>query len=153
MIRITRVGAAAACALALVAAGATVASAAPKPASLLADTAPTTTTLPLFGAPLTIDVTSGPGGALASVTVDPAGTFTATKDRPHMVKFVNADGTAKVVVASRGGGQAVSAKAGKLGDIVGPGAWSGDVFNTGTANKVVKGNGSGSFPRRLASPK
>ena len=139
MIRITRVGAAAACALALVAAaGASVASAAAqKPASHLADAVPTIVTLPLFGPPLTIDITSGPGGALASVTVDPAGTFTATKDRPHMVKFVNADGTAKVVVASRGGGQAVSAKAGKLGDIVGPGAWSGDVFNTGTANKVA----------------
>ena len=36
-----------------------------------ADPVPTTVTLPLFGAQLTFGITTGPGGALASVTVDP----------------------------------------------------------------------------------
>src|SRR4051812_30203306 len=38
----------------------------------------TVTTLPLFGAPLTVDVTSGPGGALSSIDVTPADGLTAT---------------------------------------------------------------------------
>src|SRR6478735_5203726 len=37
-----------------------------------ADPVPTTVMLPLFGAPLTFTITSGPGGALADVSVDPA---------------------------------------------------------------------------------
>ena len=40
---------------------------------------PTTVTLPLFGAPLTIDITTGPGGALTDVSVDPADRTVATQ--------------------------------------------------------------------------
>ena len=58
-----------------------------------------TVTLPLFGAPLTVDVSTGPGGALAAVNVTPADSMTASTDRPRKVAFVNDDGTAKVIVA------------------------------------------------------
>lgn len=98
--------------------------------------AATTTTLPLLGAPLTIDVTSGPGGALTSIAVNPASGLTATTVKSNRVRFVNDAGTAKVEVSSRGGGQNVSAKAGQLSDVAGPGTWSGDVFGTGTATTV-----------------
>jgi hypothetical protein len=96
----------------------------------------TVTSLPLLGTSLIVDVTSAPGGALASVDVSPNTGLTATTDRPGKVRFVNADGTAKVEVSSRGGGQNVEAKAGQLSDVAGPGTWSGDVFGTGTATTV-----------------
>jgi hypothetical protein len=100
-------------------------------------TATSSVTLPLFGAPLTVDVSTGPGGALAAVNVAPADTMTAAVDRPQKVAFVNADGTAKVVVRARDGGQRVEAKAGSLADVTGPGSWSGDVFGTGTTTTVT----------------
>lgn len=107
-----------------------------------ADPVPTTVTLPLFGAPLTIDITTGPGGALTEVAVDPADATVATKLKPHKVVFESANLTdptgdpAKVVVKSRHGGQSVSARAGTLGDVSGPGSWSGDVFGDGTVSTV-----------------
>ena len=108
-----------------------------------ADPVPTTVTLPLFGAPLKIGITTGPGGALASVTVDPATGNTATSASPHKVVFQSANLTnptgdpAKVVIRSKQGGQSVSARAGSLADVSGPGSWSGDVFGTGTASTVA----------------
>jgi hypothetical protein len=104
---------------------------------------PTTVTLPMFGAPLTLDVTTDPGGALTNVAVDSANPTVATKLKPHKVVFQVsslADPTAdpgRVVVKSRHGGQSVSARAGSLADVSGPGAWSGDVFGTGTATSVA----------------
>jgi len=106
----------------------------------------TTTTLPLFGAPLTIDVTSAPGGAISSVTVDPADGLTASTVKPNKVRFVNEDGTAKVQVSARGGGQKVQAKAGQLSDILGPGSWSGDLWGQNaptTVNFVIAATPSG----------
>jgi hypothetical protein len=99
-------------------------------------TATSMVTLPLFGAPLTVDVSTGPGGALSAVNVTPADAMAATRDRPQKVAFVNADGTAKVVVRARDGGQRVEATAGTLADVTGPGSWSGDVFGTGTSTTV-----------------
>lgn len=90
--------------------------------------APASFTLPLFGAGLTVDITTGPGGALSSVTLSEADGFTAVADRPNKVAFVNEDGSAKVVVKSRNGGQRVEARAGSLTDILGPGGWNGEVF-------------------------
>lgn len=113
-------------------AGAAVAHAAPA-----APVVPTTTTLPLFGVPLTVDVATGPGGTLASVSVNPAGGLTATKVKPNKVVFVNDEGTAKVVVSGHDGRQGVQVKAGALADVSGPGGWSGDVFNTGVATTVA----------------
>ncbi|MCU1397087.1 MAG: hypothetical protein JWN62_196 [Acidimicrobiales bacterium] len=98
--------------------------------------AETVTTLPLFGAPLSIDITSGPGSTIASIDVTPADGLTATADRPSKVRFVNAAGTAKVEVTSRGGGQNVEARAGQLSDVSGPGSWTGDVFGTGATTTV-----------------
>ncbi len=99
----------------------------------------TTTSLPLFGAQLTIDITSGPGGVLASVAVNPADGYTATEVRPNEVVFVNAAGTATVEVKARNGGQRIEATAVSLDDLVaggGAGGWSGDVFGTGTITTV-----------------
>ncbi len=120
-------------ALAVLGAGVSAAHAAPTPATPV----PTTTTLPLFGVQLTVDVTTGPGGALSSVTVNPADGLTATKDKPNKVVFVNDAGTAKVVVSGHDGRQGVQVKAGALADISGDGSWSGDVFGTGAATTVA----------------
>jgi hypothetical protein len=107
-----------------------------------ADPVPTTVTLPLFGAPLTIGITTGPGGALTEVTVDPADGNVATKTRPHKVVFESANpdlagDPGKVTIRSKHGGQSVSARAGSLADISGPGGWSGDLFGDGTASTVA----------------
>ena len=97
---------------------------------------PRTITLPLFGAPLTVDITSGPGGVLASVAVNPADGLTATTLKPNRVVFVNEEGTAKVVVNARGGNQKIEARAGSLAEVSGPGGWSGDLFGTGAITTV-----------------
>ncbi|HEY5875597.1 MAG TPA: hypothetical protein VIT64_09860 [Ilumatobacteraceae bacterium] len=97
---------------------------------------PSTITLPLFGAPLTVDITSGPGGVLASVAVNPADGLTATTLKPNRVVFVNEEGTAKVVVNARGGNQKIEARAGSLAEVSGPGGWSGDLFGTGAITTV-----------------
>ena len=102
---------------------------------------PTTVTLPLFGAPLTIDITTGPGGALTDVSVDSANATVATHLKPRKVVFETANpdvagDPGKVVVKSRHGGQSVSARAGSLADVAGPGSWSGDLFGDGTASTV-----------------
>ncbi|MEO8265796.1 MAG: hypothetical protein ABI706_09840 [Ilumatobacteraceae bacterium] len=106
-----------------------------------ADPVPTTVTLPLFGAPLTIGITTGPGGALSAVTVDPATGNTATSASPHKVVFESANPAgdpARVVIKSKHGGQSVSARAGSLADFTGiPGGWSGDLFGTGVASTVA----------------
>jgi hypothetical protein len=113
------------------------------PAAVPAAAIPTTVTLPLFGAPLTIGITTGPGGALTDVSVDPADNTTATQLRPHKVVFQSADPAnptgdpARVVVRSRKGGQSVSARAGTLGQVSGPGMWSGDLFGDGTTTSTV----------------
>ncbi|HZX56527.1 MAG TPA: hypothetical protein VFE86_17695 [Ilumatobacteraceae bacterium] len=102
---------------------------------------PTEVMLPLFGAPLTFTITTGPGGALSDVSVDPATGATATKVGPHKVVFEvpNTDAAGdpgKVVVRSHHGGQSVSTRGGTLADVSGAGSWSGDVFGTGTATTV-----------------
>ena len=117
----------------LIGAGVSVAHAQP----VVAPTAvPTITTLPLFGVQLTVEVSTGPGGTLTSVAVNPADGLTATTVKPNRVVFLNEDGTAKIVVAGRDGRQGVQVKAGALADITGDGGWSGDVFGTGTATTV-----------------
>ncbi len=107
-----------------------------------ADPVPTTVELPLFGVPLKLSITTGPGGALTQVTVDPATNTVADELSPRKVVFTSADptdptSTAKVVVRSKKGGQSVSARAGSLADVSGPGSWSGDLFGTGIATTVA----------------
>jgi hypothetical protein len=99
------------------------------------------TTLPLFGAPLSVDVATTPSGALASVAVTLADgstptDLTATKVRANQVAFVNDAKTGKVRVEARRGADKVGVTAGALNDILGPGGWSGDVFGTGTKTTV-----------------
>ncbi|MGZ4769457.1 MAG: hypothetical protein ACXVLX_12430 [Ilumatobacteraceae bacterium] len=102
----------------------------------------TTVTLPLFGAPLSFDITTDVGGAITNVAVTPADANTvATKLRPHKVVFQSADptdatSTGRIVIKSGHGEQSVSARAGSLAAVSGPGIWSGDVFGTGTATTV-----------------
>lgn len=98
--------------------------------------ATSTVTLPLFGAPLTLDVSTDPSGQLASVSINPADGYTAVVDRPNKVSFVNEDGTAKVRVTAGKRGQSASAKGTTLADVSGPGGWSGDVFGNGTTTTV-----------------
>ena len=105
------------------------------------DPVPTTVTLPLFGAPLTIDITTGPGGNLTDVSVDFANPTVATQLKPRKVVFQASAADpladpAKVVVRSKHGGQSVSARAGTLADVSGDGSWMGDVFGDGNASTV-----------------
>ena len=108
-----------------------------------ADPVPTTVTLPLFGAPLTIDVTTASNGTLTEVTVDPADGTVATKLKSHMVVFESANaadpaaGPARVVVKSNKGQQKISTRAGSLAELSGPGTWSGDVFGDGSTSTVA----------------
>jgi hypothetical protein len=94
------------------------------------------TTLPLFGAPLVVDVSTTPSGALESVAVSPPDGFTATKVRSNQVAFVNDAGTGKVRVEARHGADKVGVTASALSDILGQSGWSGDVFGTGTTTTV-----------------
>jgi hypothetical protein len=107
---------------------------APLPAPVVADSS--TFTLPLFGAPLVLDVSTDPAGALASVAVNPADGYTAVVDRPNRVVFTNEDGTGSVRVYAGRHGEQVKVKGSTLADIVGPGGWSGDVFGTGATTTV-----------------
>jgi hypothetical protein len=84
-----------------------------------------------------VTVTTGPGGALANVSVDPADGLVATKVRPGKVVFVNDTTGVRVTVNSRGNTQSISARAGTLAQISGTGGWSGDVFGTGTITTVA----------------
>jgi hypothetical protein len=104
------------------------------PAPVVAESS--TITLPLFGAPLTVDIATDPGGALASVSINPADGFTAVADRPNRVAFVNTDGTATVRVTAGHRGDKVKVTGSTINDIVGPGGWSGDVFGTGATTTV-----------------
>ncbi len=97
---------------------------------------PTITTLPLFGVPLTVEVSTGADGALTNVSVNPADGLTATQVKPNKVAFVNADGTAEVSVRGRDDRQSVAVRGGTLADISGPGSWSGDVFGNGVITDV-----------------
>lgn len=115
----------------------------PDPATTPPPVAPvvTTTSLPLFGAPLTIELTSGPGGTIANVAVNPADGLTAVELKPNRVVFVNEAGTTQVVVQTNHGNgtQRIEARGATLADLVGgggPAGWSGDVFGTGTITTV-----------------
>ncbi len=93
--------------------------------------------LPFMGAALTVTVTTGPGGNLADVAITPADGMVATKVSPRAVVFTNADGSVKVSVKSKHGTQSVSAKAGSLAALQGPGSWTGDIFAVGAPVTVL----------------
>lgn len=101
----------------------------PAPTTTVNKSAITTITLPLFGVPLTLDVTTGAGGSLTNVAVNPAGTLTAGV-KPNRVVFNTADGAGTIIVSGKDGRQTITVRAGGLADVSGPGRWSGDVFGT-----------------------
>jgi len=101
-----------------------------------ATTTTNSVTLPLFGAPLTVDVTTDDLGALSNVTVNPADGLTATTLKPNRVVFETTGGTASIVVRNREGRQSVTMRAGTLADISGAGQWKGDVFGTNSLTTV-----------------
>ena len=103
-------------------------------APVVADTS--TTTLPLFGVQLTVDVSTTPSGSLAGVSVNPADGLTATSVHPNRVTFVNDAATGKVRVETRHGAERTGVVAGALSDIAGAGGWKGDVFGNGTTTTV-----------------
>ena len=98
--------------------------------------ATSTTTLPLFGVPLTVDVSTTPSGGLARVDVNPADNLTATKVHPNRVTFVNDVNDGKIRVQTHHGSESTAVSAASFADIAGSGSWSGDVFGTGTPTTV-----------------
>jgi hypothetical protein len=106
-----------------------------------AGSGPITATLPLLGSSLKVDVATDDNGNLTSValdpiSVDPGGAFTATRTRPHAVKFETADGNVKVTITSWGGRTSLAARATTLADLEGAGTWSADLFKTGNPTTV-----------------
>jgi hypothetical protein len=95
-----------------------------------------TFTLPLLLSQLTVAVTTDAGGGLLDVALEPTAGFDPAQVRPNRVSFVNATDGVKVQVSTRHGGERVSVRAGSLGDISGPGGWTGDLFGTGATSTV-----------------
>jgi hypothetical protein len=93
-------------------------------------------TLPLFGAPLVVDINVDPGGNLVDVALNQPGDFTATTVKPNKVVFVNEVEGVKVKVKAKHGGQRIEARAAELADVSGPGRWSGDIFENGQTSVV-----------------
>jgi len=98
--------------------------------------AESTTTLPLFGTTLTVDVQTTPSGSLAKVAVNPADNLTATKVHPNRVLFVNDENNGKIRVETHHGSEKTGVVADSLANIAGKGGWTGDVFGTGTPTTV-----------------
>ena len=93
-------------------------------------------TLPLFGAPLVVDINVDPGGNLVDVALNQPGDFTATTVKPNKVVFVNEVEGVSVKVKAKHGGERIEARAADLADVSGPGQWSGDIFENGQTTVV-----------------
>jgi len=112
----------------------------------IAETGGMTATLPLLGTPLTVAVTLDAAGSISGVALDPSTALSKTKSGDDFVKFTNTAGSVKVSVKALAGHIAIKAKATQLGDLLGTGSWSSDVFGTGTkstASYVVGKDASG----------
>jgi hypothetical protein len=112
----------------------------------IAETGGMTATLPLLGTPLTVAVTLDAGGSISGVALDPSTALSKTKSGNDFVKFTNTGGSVKVSVKAVAGHLAIKARAKQLGDLLGTGSWSSDVFGTGpksTASYTVGKDGSG----------
>jgi hypothetical protein len=90
-------------------------------------------TLPLLGTTLIVDVALDDVGNISGVTLDPSDTLSSTSTAKDVVKFSNADGSAKVSVKASGDRMAIKAKA-SLENLLGKGNWSANVFGTGKAS-------------------
>ncbi len=104
----------------------------------IAQTGGMSATLPLFGMPLTVDVTlDKTTGNISGVALTPTGDFTASTTKPEIVKYANAAGTTTVSVRAFGSSETVRAKSGALADFLGSGSWSADVFGTSSTSSVA----------------
>lgn len=102
-------------------------------------------TLPLLASSLTVAITTDVGGGLVDVSLGGSSTgLDLNTARPGRVSFVNEAGAVTVKVSAKDGGEKVEVRAGSLGDISGPGGWSGDVFGTGETTTVGFAVGAGS---------
>jgi hypothetical protein len=120
------------------------ANAAPKPA--VDPQAPTIITLPFLTTPVTLTVTTGPGGNIVSADLDTPDAFAVGTKTANKVNFVSTDGALQVSVKSKGNEQRVTARAGDLATLLGTGKWSGDVFGdagVSTVDYTVGDDGSG----------
>ncbi|HTH06216.1 MAG TPA: hypothetical protein VL916_10110, partial [Ilumatobacteraceae bacterium] len=135
MRRFAMAAAAGTAALSAFALGGSLAHAQDAPAPPVAD-ATSTVTLPLLGSPLKVDITTDAGGGLVDVALTSNTALTPTDVDPGKVRFTNDDGDVSVKVSTRHGGERVTAHAGSLGDISGPGQWSGDIFDSGDTTTV-----------------
>lgn len=107
------------------------------------DTGGASLVLPMMGTPLTLTVTTGPGGTIADAQLeDPAG-FVATELDANKVKMVNTDGSFQLSVKSKNNEQRISAKADTLEKLVGENVWNGGIFGTvpTTVRFTVTGDG------------
>jgi hypothetical protein len=120
----------------------------------IAQTGGMTATLPLLGTPLTVAVTLDAVGNISGVALDPSTALSKTKSGDDFVKFTNTDGTVKVTVKAIGGRLTIKARAKQLGDLLGTGTWSADVFGTGaktTADYKVGKDASGNPTVKITS--
>lgn len=121
----------------------------------IAQTGGMTAVLPLFGSPgLTVAVTLDTVGNISGVALTPSGVVTQTSADPTLVKFANTDGTTKVKVRAKGDKLSISARSAALGDFVGAGTWSANVFGTGTASVgyTIGDDGSGNPTLAIDTP-
>jgi len=86
--------------------------------------------LPVLGSGMSVTITRGEDGAIASVGLDDAGA-TTVKETDHKVVFLLSDGSTEVVVKSKGGFVQTKVKAEATADVTGPGSWAADVFGNG----------------------
>jgi hypothetical protein len=131
------------------------ATAAPKPT--VDPQAPTIITLPFMGTPVTLTVTTGPGGNIVSADIGTPDAFATGTVSPNKVKFVSTDGALQVSVKSKGNEQRVTARAGDLASFIGDGTWSGDVFGDAGVSSVAytvgdDGSGNPTLSNVVASP-
>lgn len=89
-------------------------------------------TLPVLGSGLDVTITRDDDGAIESVALDPNDGATTTKENDHRVVFLLGDGDTEVIVKSVRGFTQTKVKADSTADVAGSGAWSADVFGTGT---------------------
>jgi hypothetical protein len=93
-----------------------------------------TAILPIMGAPVTVEVQTGPGGNISNATISPAMTGGTAVVSPNRVTFTSADGSVKVNVKSKGTSQSISARVDSLAKFEGiPGSWTGFVFGDNNA--------------------
>ena len=122
----------------------------------IAQTGGASVDIPLMGTTLSVavvlDTTSGD---ITSVSLTPPGTFVATKTTPSRVKFETTPAGTTVSVSTKKDALKIGVKSAALKDLIGAGAWNGDVFGTGASSKVpytIGDDGSGGPTLAIGAP-